>query len=94
MHVGGRVSFMDSLVCMLTTYIFYLMDPSDPLDNIESALLSAFRLLRTFTLSNHSFKVITSGTTACINVQTLKLDCETLRVSAFAGLHAAGDAVA
>jgi hypothetical protein len=54
------------------------MNPSDPLDNTESSLLSAFRLLRTFTLSKYSFKIITCCVVDALNVQTLKPDCRPL----------------
>jgi hypothetical protein len=32
---GNWVPFMDSMLCTLTTYMCCLMNPSDPLDNVE-----------------------------------------------------------
>jgi hypothetical protein len=32
---GNWVPFMNSMECTLTTYMCYLMNPSDPLDNVE-----------------------------------------------------------
>lgn len=92
--IGNFMSFMASVAFTLTTYTCCLMNPSDPLDNIESSLLSALRLLRTFSLTRYSFKVRITSHTLGTAVQTLKLNCETSSVSAFAGLHATGDAVA